>query len=240
MAARLFHFKQFSINQDRAAMKIGIDGVVLGAWAQTTQAQTILDIGTGTGLLALMLAQRQQQAEITAIDIHEEAALQAWENSLNSPWHKRIKVLNSSLQDFTRKQQKQTFDLLICNPPFFNASFKCANQARNTARHTDTLSYEELVSNTVRLMSSHSIFALILPFSSEHSFLEFAQKHHLHLQRCLHLQPTPDSGYHRSLMEFSFSPTANPKTESMVIEKYGRHLYSEQYIKLTKDFYIKF
>ena len=147
-----FIFKQFKIQQDNTAMKVGTDGVLLGAWADSENATNILDIGTGTGLIALMLAQRNLKANITAIEIDEQASLQASENFNNSPWEIRLSIKNLKLQDFVVEEK---FDLIVSNPPFFNNTFQANSSERNIARQTETLSFNELLKNTASLLSEN-------------------------------------------------------------------------------------
>jgi tRNA1Val (adenine37-N6)-methyltransferase len=152
-----FRFKQFSVDDSKCAMKVGTDAVLLGAWADVTCAETILDIGTGCGLIALMAAQRSN-AHITAIDIDESTTLQSKENFLSSPWHDRLEAIH--IEQF---QPDYLFDLIICNPPFFKNALKTPFHERNLARHNDSLSFESLVSHVNILLSENGKFFFILP-----------------------------------------------------------------------------
>src|SRR5664279_1596216 len=144
-----FRFKHFSVDDSKCAMKVGTDGVLMGAWADVSAAEKILDIGTGCGLIALMAAQRSN-ANITAIDIDEDATLQSKENFLSSPWHERIEAIHATVQQF---QPDFLFDLIICNSPFFKNALKTPYHERNLARHNDTLPFDSLVSSVNRLLS---------------------------------------------------------------------------------------
>jgi tRNA1Val (adenine37-N6)-methyltransferase len=156
----MFRFKQFSIHQDRCAMKVGTDGVLLGAWAQG--GQRILDIGTGTGLIALMMAQRYPEAEVTGIDIDQEAVQQAQENIVQSPFKDRVEAVHSSLQDYT--SLASSFDSIVSNPPFFVDSLPAPDRQRTIARHTNTLTYRDLMQSAYQLLSDEGELSLIIPF----------------------------------------------------------------------------
>jgi tRNA1Val (adenine37-N6)-methyltransferase len=156
----MFRFKQFSIHQDRCAMKVGTDGVLLGAWAQG--GQRILDIGTGTGLIALMMAQRYPEAEVTGIDIDQEAVQQAQKNIVQSPFKDRVEAVHSSLQDYT--SLASSFDSIVSNPPFFVDSLPAPDRQRTIARHTNTLTYRDLMQSAYQLLSDEGELSLIIPF----------------------------------------------------------------------------
>jgi tRNA1Val (adenine37-N6)-methyltransferase len=237
MANPFFHFKQFTIHQDRVAMKVGTDGVLLGAWTDVSGCQTILDVGTGTGLLALMMAQRQPMATIHAVEISEEAAHQANENFKASPWKERIHLFPVSLQDFSR-QCPTKYDLIICNPPFFENSLKAPDQHRRLARHADELPFELLIREAYALILQDGRFAVILPVNEAIQFQELAQNNGLFLNRTLHVYPKPDCLPKRVLMEFRKIMPTETITENLIIESTGRHGYSEEYKTLTRDFYL--
>jgi tRNA1Val (adenine37-N6)-methyltransferase len=167
MSNDYFEFKQFRIEQSQCAMKVGTDGVLLGAWANVSKTSRILDVGTGTGLIALMLAQRAVYADIVAIDTSSESVAQAKVNVARSSWNDRIAVLNKSVQDY---RDSNLFDVIVCNPPFFVDSLRCTDQSRNMARHTDTLSYRDLCSNAFRLLTEDGEFSVIIPSDSYDSF----------------------------------------------------------------------
>ena len=156
----MFRFKQFSIHQDRCAMKVGTDGVLLGAWAQG--GQRILDIGTGTGLIALMMAQRYPEAEVIGIDIDQEAVQQAQENIVQSPFKDRVEAVHSSLQDYT--SLASSFNSIVSNPPFFVDSLPAPDRQRTIARHTNTLTYRDLMQSAYQLLSDEGELSLIIPF----------------------------------------------------------------------------
>ena len=237
MRGKGFTFKQFHISHERCAMKVGTDGTLLGAWAEVpSQAQRILDIGTGSGLIAIMIAQRHPFAQITAIDIDNDCILQARENIDACPWNSRIYLHHTSLQDF---HPEKKFDIIISNPPYFVDSLLSPDDKRSTARHTSTLSFEELTEGVVRLLASEGKFSLILPPAESRLFLS-AARGKLYLTRQTELWSTPQSGVRRILMELQASPPEIlPNTERLYIEDEEKN-FSEEYRALTKDFYLKF
>ena len=234
MANPYFTFKQFTIRHDRCAMKVGTDGVLLGAWTDVNHSHHTLDIGTGTGLIALMLAQRCPQALITAIDIDAEAVGQARENVQSSPWKDRVEVL---LQDICTFSTDQRFDTIVSNPPYFIDSLKCPDDQRNTARHTDTLDAERLLANVARLLTDDGRFSIILPAEQTDLLIQTACTQGLYPSRQTAVITRPGLPPKRILMEFRKTKEAFQPDE-LVIEL-ERHVYSEGYIALTKDFYLK-
>ncbi len=216
-------------------MKVGTDGVLLGAWSKTTECNT-LDIGTGTGLIALMLAQRTQTALIDAIEIDEAASKEAQKNFIKSNWKDRLTSINSSLQDF---HPSKRYDLIISNPPFFIDATKAPQTNRNTARHTDSLSFTELIKAVKRLLTDDGIFSLILPVNEAEQFIKIAFEAQFYLNRKCLVKPNPTKAAKRVLMEFSFNKSTLLE-EELTIETEKRHIYTEEYITLTKDFYLKF
>lgn len=235
MSNAYFQFKQFTIHQNRCAMKVGTDGVLLGAWTDTMGAKRILDIGTGTGLLALMLAQRSD-AIIDAIEIDEPAAEQAGENTYNCPWSSRILVSHISFQEFSKSSEK--YDVIVSNPPYFTDCLPAPELKRSIARHNNLLTSKELIDGVVRLLSPTGKFSIILPTNEYEIFIGLAEKSDLFENRRTLVIPSPDKPVKRILSELSFHKN-NVIVNSLVIEKYGRHQYSMEYIGLTKDYYLK-
>lgn len=232
----MFKFKQFSINQDRTAMKVGTDGVLLGAWADVLNAEKVLDIGTGTAVISLMIAQRSNVNNIIikAIEIEKEATSQAIENTNCSPWNINIEVINIGIQQYNPTIK---FDLIVSNPPFFNNSHKTPNSKRNLARHTDSLSFNSLLEKTSTLLSANGKASFIIPFYSETNFIDIASKLGLFPVRITRVKGTEESAIKRSLIELSFNKKKCLET-SLTIE-ISRHVYTQDYINLTKDFYLK-
>jgi tRNA1Val (adenine37-N6)-methyltransferase len=229
-----FSLKQFTIHHDRCAMKVGTDGVLLGTWTDIRHSRRILDIGTGTGLISLMLAQRQADATITAIDIDAEAVNQAQENIQDSPWKERITAV---LQDLKTYRPQELFDTIVSNPPYFIDSLKCPDNQRNTARHTDTLDMHTLLYQTSLLLTPEGRFSIVLPAEQTNTLIEAAGRVGLYPSRHTAVITRPGLAPKRTLMEFTRQIEAF-QTEELVIEL-ERHVYSEAYIALTKDFYLK-
>lgn len=236
MSNPYFSFKQFTVFQDRCAMKVGIDGVLLGVWACVMNINRILDIGTGTGLIALILAQRSN-SHIDAIDIDKDAVLQASENVNKSPWGNRINVQKMSLQNFA-VSTTQRYDLIISNPPYFVNSLKSPSEDRTNARHTDSLSHEELIKNAMILLAPLGKICIILPVIEALQCKYFALDKGLYCTREVFVIPKPNAPPKRILMEFSLKPHQKEVSE-LVIESNERHHYSDEFTLLAKDFYLK-
>ena len=228
-----FKFKRFTIYHDKCAMKVGTDGVLLGAWTNVNTSQRILDIGTGSGLVALMLAQRCE-ASITAIDIDSEAVEQAQININASNWKNRMEVIHT---DLCKYSPQNLFDTIVSNPPYFIDSLKCDDIQRNTARHNDTLTSEQLFENVSQMLCPEGEFSLILPFEQSESAISIAEKYGLHPTRHTRVITRPGLPPKRSLLAFKKRPEEYIP-QDLVIEL-ERHVYSEEYIALTKEFYLK-
>lgn len=233
-----FTFKQFHIDHSRCAMKVGTDGTLLGAWAALPpHAKKILDIGTGSGLIAIMAAQRHPTAKITAIDIDKDCVLQATENAVASPWAERIEVIETPLQEYSPEEK---FDVIISNPPYFADSMHSPDRQRTTARHTASLSFKELTDGVLRLLADDGLFAVILP-TAESELLLSASRGRLFTWRRCEVWSTPESGARRIMLELKREPPKDlAKKAKIIIEQGGRHVYSEEYKALTADFYLNF
>lgn len=232
----MFQFKQFSILHDKCAMKVGTDGVLLGAWVNVENSTRILDVGTGSGLLALMLAQRRQKATIDAIEIEENACRQACENAEDSAWRNRITVFHTSLQNF---KPLEKYDLIVSNPPFFSQSLQNPDLLRKTARHNDSLLPEELAQHAKRLLKENGRLAVIYPLHEAQLFCKAAQEIGFYIQRITHVIPSVGKNAKRLLVELQLSPCELLENK-LCIEKEMRHTYTDEYISLTKDFYLNF
>lgn len=229
-----FHFKQFTIEQHRCAMKVGTDGVLLGAWINAGFAERILDIGTGTGLIALMLAQKSA-ANIDAIDIDKDAFEQAKENVAHSKWHDRINVFHASLQNFS-ESAKIKYDLIVSNPPFFEGAYKAGTEARSIARHTDeTLSFDDLIKGVKKLLQSEGKFCVILPFKEGNDFIEKSESNELHVQKLTRVKTKSDRQEKRLMIEFGLQKI-KPVEDDIVIQEEDLS-FTKEYIELTKDYY---
>ncbi len=231
-----FTFKRFAVEQDRCAMKVGTDGVLLGAWAQVPENAHILDIGTGTGLVALMLAQRYPNATITAVEIAPEAAQQAAENVENSPFSERIKVLCADARTLSDNEK---FDCIVCNPPYFDETLKSPDSARATARHNDLLTPQDLLQISAKLLKTNGSLQLILPTTTANRFVDLAKARTFALERATHIFPTPQSSEKRTLLHF-FRGNRSEFAENNLVIELERHSYSDAYKRLTHDFYLKF
>ena len=237
MSNTWFRFKQFTIQQERAAMKVGTDGVLLGAWASVPlPGGRVLDVGTGTGLIALMIAQRTVNVVVDALEIDPSSALQAKENFRNSPWRERLSCMHVSFQEYA-SQCREGYDLLICNPPFFSASSKTPSSEKNLARHDDSLRLDDIFRGSAGLMKENSLISLILPFHKEAQALELIREHKLYCSRLTRVKPAPGKPLKRVLLECSNMPGDCRKAE-MIIETGLRHRYSEAFKNLVKDFYL--
>ena len=235
--AKPFQFKQFSVAQDRCAMKVGTDAVLLGAWsALDHMPNTILDIGSGTGILALIMAQRSTAELIDALEIDADAYEQCVYNFETSDWGDRLFCYHASLDEFV-DEIEDTYDLIISNPPFYTDHFKSRNEARNKARFEDALPFEELLTSVSKLLSVTGQLNVIIPFSEEINFISLAKNVDLYPIRILRVRGQEESPVKRSLISFTFQEN-KIKVSELTIE-ITRHHYTNDYINLTKDFYLK-
>ena len=233
-----FQFKQFSIEQDRCAMKIGTDGVLLGAWTPIDNNPfSILDIGTGTGIIALMLAQRSNAVQIDALEIDEDAYEQAVDNFENSPWSDRLFCFHAGLEEFVEEPEDE-YDLIVSNPPFYTEDYKTDNEQRDLARFADAMPFEDLIEAADLLLSENGIFSIIIPFKEEGRFLAIAKAYELYPFKITRVKGTPTSETKRSLLAFSRKETIDFPVDELIIET-ARHIYTPEYIDLTTDFYLK-
>ena len=235
---KLFKFKQFTIAQDKCAMKIGTDAVLLGAWAKLDSPKSILDIGTGTGIIALQMAQRSFAETIDALEIDADAFEQAIENFEASDWSDRLFCYHASLEQFVDEIDEK-YDLIISNPPFYTSTYKKAaiGGKRAMARHSESLPYDFLLVSTTKLLSEDGSCAFIIPFEEEEEFLKKALENKLFPFRVIHVRGTEKSLIKRSLLQLSFKEIAI-EIDELIIE-IERHKYTQSYINLTQDFYLK-
>lgn len=218
-------------------MKVGTDGVLLGAWVNTGDAEKILDVGTGTGVIALMMAQRSN-AEITGIEIENNAALEAEANAENSIWGDRIKIYNVSLQEFTKKN-KAVFDLIVCNPPFFINSKKSSDPGLSIAKHNDLLSLNDLAGFSEGLLKPDGRLAVILPAKEAGQFIEIAASENLYLYRMTEVKPINYKKTNRLLMEMSRTKQ-EPEKSYLIVHNNNGSEFTDEYKALTKEFYLHF
>jgi tRNA1Val (adenine37-N6)-methyltransferase len=234
-----FQFKQFAIQQERCAMKLGTDSILLGAWASVPATGRILDVGAGSGVLSLMLAQRSRDAVIYGVEIDLESAVQAAENAADSPWADRIQITASSVQQFARSQPEASFQLLISNPPYFSEALQPPLERRRHARHAIELSHVELLRTASRLLHPEGVLALILPHVVGIQFLGRALSYDLHLSRQRLVRPRPDRPVERMLLELRKSPgTPLIEPELVLHNSPGSLEPSEDFHALARDFYL--
>ncbi|MBS7364753.1 MAG: methyltransferase [Paludibacteraceae bacterium] len=243
MPNHIFQFKQFTIDQSLCAMKVGTDGVTLGAVADVENSRRVLDIGCGTGLLCLMTAQRNQMAEIVGIDIDEDAVRGATQNCEASKWSRRITIVGKSLQEFV-KTAPSTFDKIITNPPYFEDSLKAPKASRTLARHTDSLPFSELASSASTLLSENGSLSIILPTDAHEKFEKIAEEYGLYLRKKTLVYPKPGAEVKRVVGEFvriknEECRIKNVDVVELTIETDVRHQYTEEYIRLTREFYFR-
>jgi tRNA1Val (adenine37-N6)-methyltransferase len=238
MSHSTFVFKQFNIQQDKCAMKIGTDAVLIGAWVETKDASSILDIGTGTGIIAIMLAQKST-AKIDAIDMELSAYEQAAENVRFCKWNEQINVHHATFQEYNSRINHK-YDLIVSNPPYFVDSSKAHGEERTHARHNDHLPFEELVKGVSKVLQPKGRFCVILPKQEAAQLRAIAERHGLHLSKLLRVKTKADKeAEKRHVMQFEFNPQSFSES-TLVIEKDGRHEYTDEYRQLTRDYYISF
>lgn len=232
-----FQFKQFAVQQDKCAMKIGTDSVLLGAWCTIdNHPYSILDIGAGTGVLSLMLAQRSNAEQIDALEIDDDAYEQCQENFENSPWTDRLFCFHAGLDEFMDEPEEE-YDLIISNPPFYSEDYKTNNEQRDLARFQDALPFEDLVEAADLFLSEKGVFAVIIPFNEEEKFVDLAKEVDLFPFKITRVKGTTTTEIKRSLLAFS-RIKKEMVIDELVIE-INRHEYTDDYIALTKDFYLK-
>lgn len=231
-----FDCKQFSVQQEKSAMKIGTDSILLGSWATGTNPSMVLDIGTGTGILALMMAQKFSGSKTMAVEIDENPFEEAKLNFKNSPWSDRIEAVHSSIQDFA-KTSDDLYDLIICNPPFFSGGTLSENSERATVRHTVKLAHGDLLRTTRSLLSKEGVFCLITPLIEGLRFEEMAKTYNYNLREKVEVSSFRDQPAERLLLKFSKSECQEPQSSKLhIYEKVGE--YSDEYKDLTKDYYL--
>lgn len=234
MSNQWFKCKQFELKQDKCGHKVGTDSFLLGAWANITYAKKILDIGTGTGILSLMAAQRSK-ADIIAIEIDKDAYEQAFENFQNSPWKNRLTIKNVSLQHFSSKEK---FDAIICNPPFFQNSLISPDAKRTLARHMNILTVSDIVFYAEKNLVKEGIISLILPIEHLSYLLDLLKANAWFTYRITKVFPKPGKKAHRILIEFG-KVKRGVELDELTIETEKRHVYTTAYYDLLKDFHLK-
>ena len=219
-------------------MKVGTDGVLLGAWCSLESLpKTILDIGTGTGIISLMLAQRSSAITIDGVEVDPSAYMQTVDNFENSDWSDRLYCYNASFQKFADDTNKETYDLIVSNPPFYTEDYITKSSSRNKARFTSSLTFKELIGGISKILSKSGFFSTIIPFKEESTFICLAEQHSLYLNEICRVQGNKNSDIKRSLMTFSFNKVKISET-NLIIEN-SRHKYTKEYEELTNNFYLK-
>ncbi len=231
-----FIFKQFAIEQDQTAMKIGTDGVLIGAWAYVDNCKKIVDIGTGTGFIALACAQRCNDAEIAAVEIEQNAYYQASTNFNNSKFDNRITPYLSDFRQWSKNYYQQ-FDCAVSNPPYFTNSLKPNNYARNIARHEDSLKFKDLIPCVKYILKPNGFFSVIIPFDQVSDFVKICTKNQLYLFRKTDVYSVEDKSPIRSMLSFS-KDYKLPLNQNNLIIRTKDNKFSQQYFNLTKDFYL--
>lgn len=234
----MFSFKQFIVKQDQCAMKIGTDGVLLGAWTPIeNNPYSILDIGTGTGIIALMLAQRSSATQIDALEIDENAYEQSVDNFENSPWSDRLFCFHAALDEFVEEPEDE-YDLIVSNPPFHTEDYYSNNDQRDLARFANAMPFEDLIEAAALLLSENGILSVIIPYKEEENFVALAKEYELYPVKITRVKGTPITEIKRSLLAFGRNKNIAFSIDELIIET-ARHLYTPEYIELTKDFYLK-
>lgn len=233
--SRPFHFKQFSIFQDNAAMKVGTDGVLLGAWAQNVQCEKILDIGCGTGLISLMMAQRFPNSHIDAVDVDEKAIDDARINFSNSKWDDRIRLENSNILDLSEEKK---YDLIVCNPPFFEADSRAPDTSRALARSGMDISFLEWINKMKLLLDPFGSIGIIYPITEWNRIKGDIEETGLHIHRYCEVKPTEEKKAHRVLVQLGIEKK-DAIIEKVLVIEISRHKYTDEYVRLTRSFYLK-
>lgn len=232
-----FKFKQFAIRDDKCSMKVGTDAVLLGSWVNVGYSENILDIGTGSGVIALMLAQRSE-AQIMAIDIDDASIEQAKSNVSSSAWGNKISLSNKSLQEFCKDHPKK-YNLVVTNPPYFSNALRSPKEKRNLAKHNDKLSYDELINGVKKLLDDYGRFGLILPENEHQVFKDKAVINGLFPLRTLSIYPKKGRAKKRVLSEYSFHRQCSVDNSNLIIRN-DDDTFTEEYKNLTQDFYLEF
>ena len=234
-----FTFKQFFVAHDRCAMKVGTDGVLLGAWAPVANAGRILDIGTGTGLVALMLAQRTADSVVVdAVELESAAAEQARENFSESPWQRRLSVFAEDINHFAGHASGH-YDLIVSNPPYFASAVACRDEARNAARYTETLTHDALLDCAGRLLATTGIFCVVLPYDIGLGFEQAAQQQQWFTRARVDIRDRPGKPLNRMLLALARQPYAQPDYQELALRE-EMNVYSQPFRQLIADFYLNY
>ncbi len=238
MNEKLFRFKKFDILHSNGVMKVNTDGVLLGAWSDVRHSTNGLDIGTGTGIISLMLAQRNPVLNVTGVEIEHSAYMMTCYNFKNSPFTARLKAVQSAIQDYAMSSSC-TYDIIVSNPPYFTGGIVSKNENKSYNRHTLLLSHKELILAVRKLLSTDGHFDVIMPYEEGYAFIELANKSDLYLKRMTEVRSREKSKIERILLRFSpFSTNDFSKDELIIYNGMGPKDYTPEFKSLTKDFYI--
>ena len=235
----VFRCKRFQIVQDRNVMKVNSDGMLLGAWSDVSDRNKVLDIGTGTGVIALMIAQRNPLSIIDGIEIHEDSAVEAAENFASSDWADRLTCIHDSLQSFSGTTNEK-YDLIVSNPPFFSGGTFSVNENKNNVRHTTKLSHGDLLIAVSRLLTDNGRFDVILPYIEGERLIDMARRYDLKEYKVTQLRPSKEKPIERLLISLSRDQVTFEREELIMYDNVITHEYSAAYKSITKDFYLKF
>ncbi|MHC5308611.1 tRNA1(Val) (adenine(37)-N6)-methyltransferase [Myroides sp. LJL116] len=235
----MFEFKQFRVKQDKCAMKVGTDGVLLGAWTPlVNNPQTILDIGAGTGLLSLMMAQRSDAEQIDAVEIDELAHEQAVENFEDSPWGDRLFCYHADLEAFAHEMDME-YDLIISNPPFYSEDYLTNDKTRDKARFQSSLPFDLLIEAVEYFLSPTGVFSIIIPYKEEDVIIRLAAEFDIYPFQVTRVKGHKDAPIKRSLLAFSRKRIEQIPLDELILE-IERHNYTPEYKAITKDFYLNY
>ena len=232
-----FRFRQFNIEQDRCAMKIGTDAVLLGAWVEVDGVQKALDVGTGTGVIAIMLAQRQPFLTVHGVEIDAQAQLQASENMQASPWSERLEVFPGAIQDYAQNC-RETYDLIVSNPPFFTGGVFSESPDRQHVRHTVKLPHGDLLAACQKLLAPKGTFAVVLPLLEGLRFVELARRYRFYCERMTEVHTKPGKPISRLLLQFKSEIPDILRKDTLILQDDESNNRSEAYRALTGDFYL--
>ncbi|MEX6157488.1 tRNA1(Val) (adenine(37)-N6)-methyltransferase [Providencia manganoxydans] len=233
-----FTFKQFFVGHDRCAMKVGTDGVLLGAWAPVQQAKRALDIGCGSGLIALMLAQRNSQLLIDAVELDNAAAEQAQENFIESKWAGRLRVFAQDIVEFSAVNPQQ-YDLIVSNPPYFEPSVSCSTEQRDQARYTATLTHETLLDCAKQCLVADGVLCLVLPYEVGEKVEIMANKEGWFTAYRINIQDKSTTAFHRMLLGLKLS-FVEPNVSTLALKEVDSQVYTEDFQQLIREFYLKY
>ncbi|EMA3642100.1 tRNA1(Val) (adenine(37)-N6)-methyltransferase [Providencia stuartii] len=233
-----FTFKQFFVGHDRCAMKVGTDGVLLGAWAPVQQAKKALDIGSGSGLIALMLAQRNQQMTVDAVELDKAAAQQAQENFAESKWGERLQIFEQDITQFSVSRQK-AYDLIVSNPPYFEPSVSCSSEQREQARYTATLTHQALLDSAMDCLTTDGLFCLVLPYDVGEKVELMAHRNGWFTAYRVNIRDKATTPFHRMLLGLK-RELVEPEISTLVLKEADNNIYTEDFQRLIRDFYLKY